>query len=465
VTEPPPAAGDLPRRVGAAGVLLLTLSATTPASSLFVIVPGAMQVAGTGALWAFLIAGLVCLGSAFVYAELSSAFPEAGGEWTMVARTLGPGAGFAVLVVNLFNNILFPPVVALGVAEVLAGVVPGLPPVAVAVSVLAGATALALADLGVNARVTGLFLALEAAALVLVAALASPVRSLAGLLAHPVAASGTALVPAGAGAIGVAATVAVFALNGYGMAVYFGEEMRDAARRIGRVVLLSFAAGFACQLVPLALVLLSARDLPALFGAADPFGSFVAARGGAALAGAAAVGVAIAIVNAAIVTLLASARFLYATARDGTWGGAADRVLARVTNGVPRAATLAVGVAGAACCLLPLRLLLVLNGAGLVAIYLAISAGAIAGRVRGTTRHAPYRMPLFPLAPAAVIVALAGIVAVSWADPVEGRPGIIATVAQVVGAVAFYLWRRRAGPLLHHASRVALPRSGEDVRD
>ena len=110
-------------------VLFLTLSVTTPASSVFVIVPGMLQSAGSGALWAMLVSGFVLIATAYIYAELSSAWPVAGGEYVMVARTVGPAAGFAILGVSVVNNVLFPPVAGLGISAVLATVIPGLPQV------------------------------------------------------------------------------------------------------------------------------------------------------------------------------------------------------------------------------------------------------------------------------------------------------------------------------------------------
>ena len=70
------------------GTLLLTLSSVTPASSVFVIVPGVIQEAGTGALLSMIVAALLSFPIAFVYAELASAFPIAGGEYCMLGRTL-----------------------------------------------------------------------------------------------------------------------------------------------------------------------------------------------------------------------------------------------------------------------------------------------------------------------------------------------------------------------------------------
>src|SRR5277367_2401576 len=79
VSFPPPK--PFSRSMGVRGILLLTLSATAPACSLFVLVPGVIQQAGTGAFLAMVVAGLIALVMGFVYAELSSAFPLAGGEY------------------------------------------------------------------------------------------------------------------------------------------------------------------------------------------------------------------------------------------------------------------------------------------------------------------------------------------------------------------------------------------------
>ena len=123
-----PAPRPLSRRLGLAGVLFLTLSAATPASSLFVIVPDVIRQAGTGALLAMGLAAVVAAGMSLVYAELASAFPYAGGEYAVAGRVLGPRAAFAVLAVNLLNSVLTAAVFALGVAEYLHAAWPSPPP-------------------------------------------------------------------------------------------------------------------------------------------------------------------------------------------------------------------------------------------------------------------------------------------------------------------------------------------------
>ncbi len=447
-TNPP----ALDRSLRTAGVLFLTLSVTTPTSSVFVIVPGMLQVAGSGALAAMLLAGLVCLATAVIYAELSSTWPDAGGEYVMVARTLGPMAGFAMLGVNVFNNLLFPPVAALGIAVVLATVWPALPTVPVAVVVMAFAMLVGIFDVRINAVVTGAFLLVEVGALAVVAWLGfgRPVRSVATALFHPVAVTGDALAPASWGAIGLATSIAIFALSGYGAAVYFGEEMREAPARIARAIMLALAATLALETLPLIAGLASAPDLTAFFTADDPFGALVTLLGGRTLGAWVAVGVVVAIVNAVIAGILATARFFYATARDGSWGRPIDRWLVtlhpRATS--PVTATLVSGGIGIGCCFVPLRLLLVLSGSGLVAIYAGMTLAVVAGRRSGVTAGASYHMPFYPLAPLAAATMLVAVAWLNWLDVEEGRFALIATLAQIGMSVVYYrlVLQRRGWP-------------------
>ncbi|MDQ2891920.1 MAG: APC family permease, partial [Pseudomonadota bacterium] len=137
------------------------------------------------------------------------------------------------------------------------------------------------------------------------------------------------------------------------------------------------------------------------------------------------------------------------TARDGSWGRPLDRWMAQIHPrfGSPWVGTLIVGGVGVACCFLPLSLLLVLSGTGLVAIYAGIAIAAMVGRRTGATDHALYRMPLYPLAPIVTLLALGYVVWTSWLDIDEGRPGLIMTGIQIVGSAAYYWFvlRRRGG--------------------
>ena len=275
-----------------------------------------------------------------------------------------------------------------------------------------------------------------------------PVRSLGETMQQPMIVGGAGLIPASASNIGLATSIAIFALNGYGAAVYFGEDMVDARQRIARAVLAALALTLLLETLPLLATLVGAPDLPTLLAADDPFGMLVTERAGQSAADWVAVGVVIAIVNSVIAWTAACARFFYSSGRDACWGRPIDRWLTTIHPrfGSPWIGTLLVGGVGVVCCFFPLRLLLILSGTGLLVIYAGIAVAAVAGRRTGTSVHGAYRMPLYPLAPVLTVLALGYVAWVSWLDVEEGRPALIATgVQMLLSAVYYRLVLRRRG--------------------
>jgi amino acid transporter len=430
------------------GTLLITLSAISPASSVFIIAPGVLAGAGTGAFLSFVAAAVVGVFMAFVYAELASAFPLAGGEYAIVTRTLGRLPGFAVLGLMIITQVLIVAVIALGVGTYLGVLLPGLPGPTVAAVVCVLAAVVGVFDIKLNAWVTGIFLAIEILALVVVSALGliHPARPFGDLVAHPVAAGGG---PATVGAIAIATSVAMFAYNGYGSAVYFGEETQDASRGIARAILLALGITVVAELVPVTAVLLGAPDLGQLFGAENMLSYFIGARGGSTLDTVISLAVALAIMNAVLAIVLISARLVFSSGRDRAWPAPVNRALAAVHPrfGTPWVATVGTGVVAALLCYVDPQVLLVVTSTSIVAVYAALCLGAIAGRRTGATAHAQYRMPWFPVAPVLALAVLVFVVYQNVLDPAVGRPSLIVTAAIVVLAVAYYVvvLRRRGG--------------------
>src|ERR1700753_2943452 len=119
------------RAMGALGALFITLSGLSPSIGVFVVasdVPAAFR--------CFAAAGVLGLAIGGVYAALASAWPETGGEYTIVGRILGPSAGFAMLGLNLFTSSIQPAITALGVAGYLQVVLPGLPTIPTAMGLV-----------------------------------------------------------------------------------------------------------------------------------------------------------------------------------------------------------------------------------------------------------------------------------------------------------------------------------------
>ena len=438
------------RRMKMIGCLLITLSSVTPASSIFIVVPGVVEQAGSGALWSFAIAAVVSLLVAYVYAELASAFPLTGGEYAIVGRTLGPLAGFAILGINLVVLLLNITVVALGLGNYVNAVFPGTPVIGDALICLVFTTLCAILNVRTNALITGAFLGLELLALVVVTVLGFvfPARSWVSLLAHPVLLGGAGhLVPAGLGAIALASSVAIFAFYGYGNAVYLGEEIEDAPRHVARAVLWALVISVASQVVPLAATLRGVPDLATMFAADTMFGDFVRVRGGAGLGVAMNLSVALSIVNADIAVVVLVSRMLFSSGRDAVWAAPVNRALMRVHPrfGSPWVATLATGALACLLCAVSLHQLLVMTGSAIVIVYGALCVAVIAGRRSGATAHAAYRMPFFPWPPVMALLMLIFVLYTDLLDADLGRPGLIATGAIIVASAAYYKYvlRRR----------------------
>lgn len=440
----------LKRSMRVIGTLLLTLSAVTPASSVFVIVPGAITQAGSGAFLSMAAAAILAIPIAYVYSELASAFPIAGGEYSMVGRSVGAAAGFATFGLTITSNMLAPAVLALGASTYLGVVVPDLNPIVVAMAIIAATTVFGILHIRTNAWVTGIFLLLELLALAVLAVVGflDVKRSLWEIITHPVVVSQSALHPTPLAAIGVATSVSIFAYNGYGAAVYFAEEMHEAPRLIARTILWALVITVVTELVPLTAVLMGAPNLQALLGSTSPFSDFITAVGGYALSVVIGLSVALAILNAVLATLLQNARFFYSTGRDGTWHPRINDAFL-VTHdrfNSPWIATLAAGISSMAMCLLGLQWLLVITGTGIALIYAAVCIAAIAGRTTGTTKHAVYRMPLYPFWPVLGLLALAYVFYTSALDPDIGRPSLLINSVVMVVALAYYgLMVRRKG--------------------
>lgn len=444
----PAATPALRRGLKVLGALLITLSAVTPASSVFIIAPGVIAQAGSGAFWSYLVAGVVGVFMAFVYAELASAYPLSGGEYAIVGRTLGRLPGFVTLGLSIISQLLITAVIALGVGTYLAVLFPHLHAPTVAAVTCVAATVLAVFDIKLNAWVTGVFLAIEMVALVVVSALGlfHPQRPFTDLLLHPVHGSG--VTAASVGLIGAATAVAIFSYNGYGSAVYFGEETQDANRGIARAILWALVITVVAELVPVTAVLLGSPSLGGLFGADNMMEYFIKARAGSAVNTAVSLAIALAILNAVLAIVLISARMVFSTGRDAAWPAPISRALAAIhpRYSTPWVATLLTGGIGAVFCYADEHFLLVVTGTSIVAVYAALCLAVLAGRRNGSTAHAAYRMPWFPVAPVLALGALGYVVYENALDPKSGRPSLYVTVGiAVVSALYYLLVLRRRG--------------------
>ena len=443
--------GRLRRELSSFAVLLLTLSSLSPVVSVFGVGGDVLHQAGAGAAMLFGLAIAAALVWSVVYAELGSAYPYAGGDYVGVGSVLGGWAGVVTLVlwaVTTGPSIAF---VAETMVPDLAQLAPQLPPALVIFGGLAAAVGVALLSVRRGAWITGLFLAVETVAVVvlMVVGASRPARGLDAIVFHPMALNAAGgLAPVALSVLGLGAISAVYATVGGNQAIYFGEELADPHKRMGRVVLMACLIGAFATAVPVILVVISAPDLGALLRSPAPFAQFLSAALGPWAGPALSAGVALAIFNANIVAIMGGARLYFSLGRDGLFPGPVNRLLAGVDahSGTPRAATLVVGAFAAGCCFVPAHALLVFMSGLLVYGWSLVCFAVLIGRMKGLTGGEGYwRSPLFPLAP---VLGLGMAVAFTIADLLDadaGRPSLLLLGGVVVVALAWYQFglRRR----------------------
>lgn len=446
--------GGLHRTLSSFGVLLLTLSCLSPVVSIYGVGSDVLQHAGTGAVGLFLLGLAAALVWAAIYAELGSAYPYSGGDYVGVGSILGPWAGAVTLViwaVTAGPSVAFTIKIVASYAGELA---PGLSSQVITFGSLALAIIISLLAVRTGAWITGLFLAVEMVAVMVLigCGFLHPARGLEVVMSHPMTvAAGGALAPASFAVLALAAISAVYGTVGGNQAIAFGEELGDPHRRMGPVIVAACMIGAVCTAVPVVAVVLGARDLPAVLKSAAPLATFVRQIAGPGVAKALSAGVALATFNAGIASLMANARLFFSMARDGLFPGPLNRLLMGVhaKSGTPRAATVVVGAFSAACCLLSSHTLLIFLSGLLVYGWSLVCLSVLVGRRKGLTGKPGYwKAPLYPLAPVLGLLMAAAFTIADLFDADSGRPSVILLGVFVLAAVLwsqFVLQRRPGG--------------------
>lgn len=407
---------DLHRSIGVLGNIFITLSGVTPASSVFIIIPIAIIGVGTGSFLAFVIAAVVGIFMAFCWAELGSSFPIAGGDYAVVwhsfkGRTswLAGPVSFVTFMLYLSFIAFIPAVIALGTGIYLAVVWDVNVKVIGAVCMLL-ASAIAILNIKLNAYITGIFLAIELAAVAVLSVLGFAHAKNWSALFNPVIGDSHGHTTSVAFSATLAMTaVAVFAYNGYANAINFSEETVGPRRNIARAILISLAVTVAAELIPLTAMIVGAPSLDKLTTAAVPTEYFIEATSNSTVNTIVSLGVVVAILNAVIAIVLSYARIIYSSARDRAWPGVLNTWFTNIPPklGSPAIPTALVGIVGAILCLtVSVETLTNLTGASLVVDYALIAIAAIVARATGATKNSPYKMPLWPLFPILALAAL-----------------------------------------------------------
>ena len=434
----------LRRELSAFAVLMLTLSCLSPIQSIYGVGSDVLQHAGTGAALLFLLALLPAMAWALVYAEIASAFPYAGGDYVAVGTILGPWAGFSTLTVWMVTGFPLTALAAKFNAIYLAEVFPGLPLSATTYAVLLASILLALPKVRTSAYITGIFLAIEMLGVIALIAtgLWHPTRDLAAVLREPLVTNGTGnLVQVSLGALALGAVGAAYATMGGNQAITFGEEMHEPHQKMGRVILAAASIGAVATALPVVCVVLGAHDLATVLQSPAPISAYFTAKVGPLASRVMSGCVALAIFNATIASNMFYGRIAYSMGRDETLPQRASSWLGTIhsKSGVPRNATIAIGVVSAACCVFSTHAL-VTFGTGLTTFAIGlISCAVLVGRLNGLTgQHRHWRSPLFPLAPLMGFGLTITFLVAALQDKDVGRPSVLLLTSCVGVALLWY---------------------------
>lgn len=421
----------------------LSLSDITPAASFFVIAAQVFPVAGTGAGWTFLVAGLIALCVAFCMAELGARYPFAGGLYAIVTRVLGRPIGFLAMIDYVVQAIFLPAAIALGIGGYIQTLVPGVNANIWATILMLLVTIVAIFRVKTNANITGIFLSIELAVMVLVtvAGFIHPITPF-NALVHPVSYTAVRISPVKTSIIMASIAVALFSYNGYDSAINFSEETTGAARNVGRSVITAATLGVIFQVVPAFAVLFAVGTLHAFYGSSLPIAYYVTRAVGPTWATVVILGVVLAVINATLAIVLQFSRVIYSTARDQSWPGPVNQLLMRIHPNfkTPWIAVLVVGLLGVVLTFFgSVVAAITFTSVMIIILYALIAISALVHRIgRFRTTELSYKMWLWPIPP---VLALAGVV---LALTQQTGSDLITCAAIFAAGILYYLmWGRR----------------------
>ncbi|HET6147851.1 MAG TPA: amino acid permease [Polyangia bacterium] len=409
-----------------------------------------MLLASLGSPWLVLliwvVAGLLALCGAAVYAELGAMMPRAGGEYVYLSRAFHPAVGFLSGWIGLLVGFAAPSAAsALAFGRYLHALAPALPQKPLALGLIVVVTAAHLVDVRFGARLqtglTGLVVLLIA---VFIAGAAGFGH---GSWAHlaaaasaggPGAALGSAGPPVTAGALALGLVLVSYAYFGWNTAAYVAGEIRDPARSLPRALVAG--AGLVTVLyVALNLVFLWAVPPDALAGQIEVghvvAGALFGPRGAMLLSSL----VALALAGSVSAFMMAGPRITIAMAEDGLFFRALGRAGARgaPTGAVALQGALAFVVAATA----TFEPILVYVGFTLTLSSGATVLAAFVLRRREPDAPRPHRALAWPLS--GLLFLASAIFMTSFAIHSRPRESAASLLTLLAGGVAYMLWRRR----------------------
>jgi basic amino acid/polyamine antiporter, APA family len=390
-------------------------------------------------LGVWLAGGALAMMGAFIWAELATRLPEAGGQYLYLREAYHPMVafiyGWVLLLVTQTSGMAAVAVTFAHYFRELTGT--AWSDSAIAVGALSGLTLINCFGARAGSNVQSALMLMKCAA---IGALVIAGWTLAGgsvhvspLLDRP---PSFRLI----GAIGAAMVPVAFAYGGWQTASFVAGEMRDPRRDLSRGLFLG-VAGVVILYLSVNFVCVKALGPAGLAATSTPASAVMRAALGEAGARWIAIGIAISTLGFLSQGILTAPRVYYAMARDGLFFERVGRISAR--TGAPVTAIVLQGICATAIALLG-RYEQILNyeiSVDFISFaFTAASLFVFRAREGAARPVGVYRAPGHPYTTAIFVAACAGIVASTWAA--SARNNLVGLGILLTGIPVYLLWRR-----------------------
>jgi basic amino acid/polyamine antiporter, APA family len=398
-------------------------------AGIYVLLGTATAQAGAAVWLAFVLAAVLSALTGLSYAELSSMFPSAAGEYEYTRQVLPEWVAFVVGWMMIVGLVVAAATVSLGFGR-YAGHFVAVPPRVAGLMLLAFVSLVAAIGIKQSARLTLALSAVQVGGLLLIIAIGLPHVGEVDLLAGR-----------GAGAVLGAAALVFFAFIGFDEVITLAEETRDPTRTVPRALLLALGLSTALY-VAVAVAAVSVLGADALGASPRPLADVIAHDLGGASAGVVAAIAIISTTNTTLLAVTAGSRVMYGMA-------ARDALPARLAGVHPRRRTpvraiLVVAAAAAAFAVVgELAFIAAVTDFAVYVVFLAVNGTVVALRWRRPELPRPFAVP-GRIGRVPVIPVLGVVSVVMMLTYLDGRATALGTGLSALGLVAGWLIRARA---------------------
>jgi APA family basic amino acid/polyamine antiporter len=382
--------------------------------------------------------GALALLGAFIWAELATRLPGAGGQYLYLREAYHPAVafvyGWVLLLVTQTGGMAAVAVTFARYYREISGVTWG--DSAIAAAVLLGLTAINCLGARAGSNVQSALMLLKMGA---IAAMVAAGMALGGGTIHPLPLLDRPVSLGLLGALGAAAIPVAFAYGGWQTATFVAGEMRNPGRDLSRG-LVAGVVGVVVLYLAVNVVCLKVLGPEGLAATRTPATAVMRAAMGERGAWWIAVGIAISTLGFLSQGMLTAPRVYNAMARDGLFFESVGRLSAR--TGAPVTAIVLQGIAATAIAFSGKYEQILNYEVSVDFISFSLAAGALfLFRRQGRGSGRIYRAPGHPYTTALFVAACAGIVASTViTDPLNSARG---WGIMLTGVPVYWYWRRR----------------------